>query len=135
MVRVTRHPDGTRAIYKRQSGQPGMLSMVYAPSGRLAAINEYIEGKYSQLVGCRIYNNKRQIIYKVAYGYDRNARLIEERMYTNPGGMLVQRVIYRYDAEGNRSKPIIISLNAGGNTAEITPTMRDDVNKIHRSKN
>ncbi len=132
MVRVTRHPDGARAIYKRQFGQPGMLCMTYAPSGRLAAINEYIEGKYGQLVGCRIYNADKEIIYKVSYGYNADAQLIEERMYSHPQGDLVQRVIYKYDADGNRAKPIIISLNRSEIT-QITPTMQDDVNQINQS--
>ena len=55
-------------------------------------------------------------------------------MYAEPSKKLVQRVIYRYDSSGNRSKPLIISLNTGGTgpVNEITPTMRDDVNKINR---
>lgn len=133
LVRVTRHPDGARAIYKRQAGEPGMYCVTYSPRGLRVATNHYIEGKYGQLVGCRIYDSSNKIIYKVSYGYDRNARLIEERMYTNPEGLLVQRVIYKYDVDGNRSKPIIVSLNRDGNQAEITPTMQDDVNEINRS--
>ncbi len=134
MVRVTRHPDGAQAIYKRQAGQPGMLCMTYSASGKLAAINEYIEGKYGQLVGCVIYNGKRDVIYKVSYGYDQNARLIEERMFAHPSGELVQRVIYKYDAEGNRSKPVIISLNRNQNAQQISPTMHSEVQGMSRDK-
>ncbi len=133
VVRVTRHPDGTRTIYKRQTGDSGMLSMTYTSNGRLAVIHEYIEGKYAQLVGCNIYDNQYRVIYKVAYGYDSNARLIEERMYSNPDKKLVQRVIYKYDEVGNRSKPIVVSLNMSKHKSQnIIPTMRDDVEKIHR---
>lgn len=135
MVRITRHPDGARAVYERKSEQPGMRCSIYSREGKLVAINHYIEGRYGQLVGCRIYDSSRKIIYKVSYGYDRNARLIEERMYSNPIGTLVQRVIYKYDEEGNRSKPIIISLNSGGQSAgKLKPTMQDDVNAIHKTK-
>lgn len=134
MVRVMRHPDGTRAIYQRQKGWRGMRCSSYTASGRLAAVNDYTEGKYGQLVGCIIYDHtKRNIIYKVAYGYDSRARLVEERMYSHPQGKLVQRVIYKYDSRGNRSKPLIISLNTAGPVTEITPTMQDDVNAINRS--
>lgn len=81
MVRVMRHPDGTRAIYQRQKGWRGMRCSSYTASGRLAAVNDYTEGKYGQLVGCIIYDHtKKNIIYKVAYGYDSRARLVEERM-------------------------------------------------------
>lgn len=134
MVRVIRHPDGSRSIYQRQVGWRGMRCSTYTASGRLAAVNDYTEGKYGQLVSCIIYDSsKKNIIYKVSYGYDSRARLVEERMFSHPGRKLVQRVIYKYDNQGNRSKPLIISLNTGGtNVQEITPTMQDDVNRINR---
>lgn len=135
VVRVTRQPDGTRSVYQRQVGWHGMRCSTYSPSGKLVAVNVYTEGKYGHLVSCIIYDHtKKNILYKVQYGYDARARLIEERMYAEPSKKLVQRVIYRYDSSGNRSKPLIISLNTGGTgpVNEITPTMRDDVNKINR---
>ena len=131
LSRVVRHPDGSRSVYKRQRGEPGMRCATYTASGRLAAINDYRAGKHGQLVGCHIYNHERRLIYKVAYGYDSAARLIEERMFSHPDGKLVQRVIYTYDAGGNRNKPLIISLNPKG-AGNITPTMREDVNRINR---
>ena len=131
LSRVVRHPDGSRSVYKRQKGEKGMKCATYTASGKLAAINDYREGSYGQLVGCVIYNNMRQPIYKVAYGYDSSGRLIEERMFSHPEGKLVQRVIYTYDAGGNRNKPLIISLNPGG-VNNISPTMNEDVNRINR---
>lgn len=131
LARVVRHPDGSRSVYKRQRGSKGMRCATYTVGGKLAAINDYHEGKYGQLVGCYIYNSERVLIYKVAYGYDSSARLIEERMFSHPQGKLVQRVIYQYDAGGNRSKPIIISLDPN-HASSVVPTMRDDVNRIHR---
>lgn len=135
VVRVTRQPDGTRSVYQRQVGWHGMRCSTYSPSGKLVAVNVYTEGKYGHLVSCIIYDHtKKNILYKVQYGYDARARLVEERMYAEPSKKLVQRVIYRYDSNGNRSKPLIISLNTGGTgpVNEITPTMRDDVNRINR---
>lgn len=135
MVRVVRHPDGTRSVYQRQVGWKGMRCATYTASGKLAAVNDYTEGKYGQLVSCIIYDDKKKnILYKVAYGYDSRARLVEERMYNHPAGKLVQRVIYKYDRNGERSKPVIISLNTGGGapTQEIAPTMKDDVNAINK---
>ena len=133
VVRVLRHPDGTRSFYKRQAGWKGMQCATYTASGKLAAINDYTEGRYGQLMGCVIYNNKREVIYKVSYGYDRKARLIEERMYSYPEQKLVQRVIYKYDARGKRSKPLIISLNP--NAAAIAPTMDEDATRMHQELN
>lgn len=131
LSRVVRHPDGSRSIYKRQRNVKGMQCSTYTASGKLAAINDYYEGKYGQLVGCNIYNHERVLIYKVAYGYDSSARLIEERMYSHPQNKLVQRVIYKYDSGGNRSKPLIISLNPKSN-APITPTMREETGSTYR---
>lgn len=134
MVRVMRNPDGTRSIYQRQAGWRGMRCSTYTASGKLAAVNDYTEGKYGQLVSCIIYDHtKKNIIYKVAYGYDSRARLVEERMFSHPEGKLVQRVIYKYDNNGNRSKPIIVSLNTGKGlpNSEIAPTMQVDVNNIN----
>lgn len=131
LSRVVRHPDGSRSVYIRQKGVSGMKCATYTASGKLAAINDYREGKHGQLVGCTIYNSNRQPIYKVAYGYDSSARLIEERMFSHPEGKLVQRVIYTYDAGGNRNKPLIISLNPGGSN-NIAPTMQEDATRIHR---
>lgn len=128
LVRVTRHPDGARSIYKREKNKPGMRCATYF-QGRLVAINDYLEGKYGQLVGCNIYDYKRELIYQVSYGYDRRSRLIEERMYRAGDKKLVQRVIYTYDAAGNRNKPIIISLNTNSQVIDardtIRPTMQD----------
>lgn len=131
LARVVRHPDGSRSIYERHRNAKGMRCATYTASGKLAAINDYIEGKYGLLVSCMIYNNARRLIYKVAYGYDSSARLIEERMFSCPDGKLVQRVIYKYDASGNRSKPLIISLNPEARST-IAPTLHDDAARIHR---
>ena len=131
LSRVVRHPDGSRSVYKRQKGIPGMVCCTYTASGKLAAINDYREGRHGQLVGCIIYNNARSPIYKVAYGYDSSGRLIEERMFSHPQAKLVQRVIYTYDAGGNRNKPLIISLNPD-KASNIAPTMREDVNRMNR---
>lgn len=131
LSRVVRHPDGSRSIYTRAHNTKGMQCSTYTASGKLAAINDYQEGKYGQLVACNIYNHQRALIYKVAYGYDSSARLIEERMFSHPHGKLVQRVIYKYDSAGNRSKPLIISLNPES-AKPLAPTMREDTSRIHR---
>lgn len=130
MVRALRNADGTRSVYKRQAGWRGMRCATYTAGGKLAAILDYSEGKHGELMGCIVYDSNRKPIYKVSYGYDSKARLVEERMFSHPGRQLVQRVIYRYDAAGNRAKPLIISLSTSG--PAIAPTMETDANKIHR---
>lgn len=131
VVRVMRHPDGSRSVYKRQANWKGMRCATYSASGKLAAINDYTEGKHGQLIACTIYDSNRQPKLRVAYGYDRQGRLVEERMYTVLDKKLVQRVIYRYDANGERTKPLIVSLN-NGETA-FGPTINQDVENAHRN--
>lgn len=131
LSRVVRHPDGSRSIYTRHHLMKGMQCATYTASGKLAAINDYQEGMYKQLVACNIYNHERRLIYKVAYGYDSSARLIEERMYSHPEGKLVQRVIYKYDSAGTRSRPLIISLNPEV-AKTLAPTIREETTRIHR---
>ena len=132
MVRALRNPDGTRSIYTRRKGC-GMQCSTYTSSGKLAAILDYAEGKHGELLGCIVYDRTRKPIYKVAYGYDSKARLVEERMFSYMNKKLVQRVIYRYDASGNRSKPLIISVDNSG--TYVAPTMQHDANEINRSLN
>lgn len=131
MVRVMRNPDGSKSVYQRQSGMRGMRCSMYSPTGRLVAINDYQEGRYGQLASCIVYDANREPIYKVSYGYDSQARLIEERMYAHPEQKLVQRVIYRYDANGERSKPLIVSLNTVSKVA-VVPTLNEEVEKTHK---
>ena len=131
VVRVMRHPDGSRSVYKRQANWKGMRCATYSASGKLAAINDYTEGKHGQLIACTIYDSNRQPKLRVAYGYDRQGRLVEERMYTVLDKKLVQRVIYRYDANGERPKPLNVSLN-NGETA-FGPSIIQDVENAHRN--
>lgn len=44
------------------------------------------------------------------YGYDGNANLREEQMFDSRTKELVRRFLYTYDAMGNRSKPVCITL-------------------------
>lgn len=131
VVRVMRHPDGSRSVYKRQANWKGMRCATYSASGKLAAINDYTEGKHGQLIACTIYDSNRQPKLKVAYGYDRQGRLVEERMFTVIDKKLVQRVIYRYNANGERMKPLIVSLNSG--ESAFGPTINADVENAHRN--
>ena len=78
VVRVMRHPDGSRSVYKRQANWKGMRCATYSASGKLAAINDYTEGKHGQLIACTIYDSNRQPKLRVAYGYDRQGRLVEQ---------------------------------------------------------
>lgn len=129
---IVKHPDGAKTYYHRGIGKDGkreMVSKTYTSKGELASRNVYFTGKYGHLTACHIFDNKNNLLYKVSYGYDKQARLIEERMFdakaTNADGTpkVVQRVMYYYDSSGNRSKPVVVNLNTAIPT--IRPTMED----------
>ena len=61
LVRVMRHPDGSRSVYKRQAGWRGMRCATYTASGKLAAINDYTEGKYGRHYGYTCYEGKNKV--------------------------------------------------------------------------
>lgn len=132
-VSIVKHPDGAKSVYRRGLGKDGkreMVSETFTSKGDLASRNVYFTGKYGHLTACHIFDNKNNLLYKVSYGYDKQARLIEERMFdakaTNSDGTpkVVQRVLYYYDSSGNRSKPVVVNLNTAIPT--IRPTMEDD---------
>ena len=110
-VRVVRHDDGSRSIFKKLPNQKGMQKRMYSADGILISITQYATGKWGQLTGCKIYDSNKNEIYKVAYGYDKyTARLLEERMFDSKTNLLLRRFIYTYDAAGNRSKPLCINI-------------------------
>ncbi|MBT9448906.1 hypothetical protein [Akkermansia glycaniphila] len=132
-VSYVKHPDGAYSVYRRglnEEGKREMVSKTYTSKGELASRNVYFTGKYGHLTACHIFDNKNNLLYKVSYGYDKKARLIEERMFDanakNEDGSpkVVQRVLYYYDSSGNRSKPVVVNLNTAIPT--IRPTMEDN---------
>ena len=75
---------------------------------------------------CHIADGKGNLIFKIKYGYSkRTGRLLSEGMFDmrvkrlNAEGkeVPVQRLYYKYDAHGNRSKPFAIT-NQGGEKVE-----------------
>lgn len=119
-VRVIRNDDGSQSLYEKTPGQKGMRRLTYDQTGTLKSIIVYLTGKWDQLTSCKVYDGDKNELYKVAYGYDEGARLMEEQMFDSKKidpatgkNLLVRRFIYTYDEQGNRSKPICIVLVKG----------------------
>ena len=55
-------------------------------------------------------DGQKNELFFVRYGYDGNANLREEQMFDSRTKELVRRFLYTYDAMGNRSKPVCITL-------------------------
>lgn len=109
-TRVVKHDDGSKSIFKKTPDLSGMLKTIYNAQGVKISVTYYRTGKYGELRSCLIFDGKKKELFYVRYGYDKNARLVEERMFDSATGHAVRRFLYTYDAMGNRSKPICITL-------------------------
>lgn len=116
-VKVIRNDDGSRSVYLKDEKQKGMMRYTYTADGILTSVIIYVTGEWNHLTSCKVFDGQRKELYKVAYGYDQNARLVEEQMFDSREidpktgkNQLVRRFIYLYDEFGNRSKPICIVL-------------------------
>ncbi len=112
-VRVMDNDDGSRTIFKRIPGQRQMLKRTYDPNGTLIAFSLYINDIYGELRSCKIYDGKRNELFKVAYGYDKFGRLVEEHMFESKTNELVSVFRYTYGADGKRSSPVCVVKKPG----------------------
>ena len=76
----------------------------------LVSVTLYKRGPFGELRSCLIFDGQKNELFFVRYGYDGNANLREEQMFDSRTKELVRRFLYTYDAMGNRSKPVCITL-------------------------
>lgn len=122
-VRVMRHEDGSRTMFTRAPDDRTLTKKKFAASGVLTMLTIYRMDSNGNPIGCKIFDGQNQLLYKVSYGYRKaDGLLVEERMFDarvtrrdkNTGKeMPVQRICYLYDAQGNRSAPIVYNLLPG----------------------
>lgn len=122
-VRVMRHEDGSRTFFTRTPDNRTLTKKKFSANGVLDMITIYRMDSMDNPIGCKIYDGHRDLLFKVSYGYRKSdGQLVEERMFDartvrkdpNTGKeMPIQRIIYVYDAQGNRSAPIVINLLPG----------------------
>jgi hypothetical protein len=122
-VRVMRHEDGARTMFTRTPDNRTLTKKKFSPNGVLTMLTVYRMDASGNPIGCKIFDGHNTLIYKVSYGYRKSdGQLVEERMFDarvtrkdpNTGKeMPVQRILYVYDAQGNRSAPIVYNLLPG----------------------
>lgn len=117
-VRVTNNDDGSRTIFKRIPGQRQLVKRTYDPNGTLISLIVYISDVYGEMRSCKIYDAKKNELFKVAYGYDRFGRLVLENMYDSKNNELVSVFQYPYGADGKRGRPIRIVKRMGEKFSE-----------------
>ncbi|MDP3851113.1 MAG: hypothetical protein Q8Q59_11455 [Luteolibacter sp.] len=122
-VRVMRHEDGSRTLFTRTPDNRTLTKKKFSPTGVLSMLTVYRMDSNGNPIGCRIYDGRNTLLFKVSYGYRKSdGQLVEERMFDarttrrdpNTGKeMPLQRICYVYDAQGNRSAPIVYNLLPG----------------------
>ena len=122
-VRVMRHEDGSRTLFRRTPDNRTLTKRKFSANGVLLMLTVYRMDSNGNPIGCKIYDGRNQLLFKVSYGYRRSdGQLVEERMFDarvirkDPATgqeMPIQKVCYVYDAQGNRSAPIVFNLLPG----------------------
>ncbi len=136
-VRVMRHDDGSRTIFTRSPDNRVLTKKTFTANGALFLVTIYRMDAHGNPMNCKIYDGQKNEMFKSRYGYRKSdGRLVEEQMFDsrvkridpNSGEeMPVRRFIYNYDALGNRSAPISITLTPGRTAEEVFggPTVLD----------
>jgi hypothetical protein len=128
-VRVMRHDDGSRTMFTRTPDNRTLTKKKFSANGVLTMLTIYRMDANGNPIGCKIFDGYNALKFKVSYGYRKaDGQLVEERMFDasvvrkdpNTGKeMPVQRILYVYDAQGNRSAPIVYNLLPGKTFEEV----------------
>lgn len=128
-VRVMRHEDGSKTYFTRSPDNKTLTKKKLSPNGVLTMLTTYRMDANGNPLSCKIADGQGQELFKVSYGYRKSdAQLVEERMFDarttrkdpNTGKeMPVQVIKYVYDAQGNRSAPMIFNLLPGKTVQQV----------------
>lgn len=128
-VRVLRQQDGSKTVFTRSPDNLTLTKKTFSPNATLELITVYRTDANGNPLSCKIFDGQKVEIYKVSYGYRKNdGKLVEERMFDSrvkrrdPATgqeMPVRRMVYTYDADGKRSKPMAITLIPGAKADDV----------------
>jgi len=128
-VRVMRHDDGSRTHFTRTPDNRTLTKRKFSANGVLKMLTVYRMDPNGNPIGCRISDGQGNLLFKVSYGYRKSdGQLVEERMFDartvrrdphTGKEMPVQRICYVFDAQGNRSAPIVYNLLPGKTFEEV----------------
>lgn len=114
-VRVMRHRDGTNTEYRRSNDEKTLvkrrISSVRGAKNSVLTVTVYRMDNQGNPLACKIYDGKKNLLYKVSYGYHRETgQLIAEDMLdarvpqidAKTGKPIpVRRMYWFYDGAGN----------------------------------
>jgi hypothetical protein len=128
-VRMMRHEDGSRTMFTRTPDNKRMTKKKFSSGGVLTMKSEYWMYSNGNPKMCHIFDGKGNMMFKVQYGYRKSdMQLVRELMWDarvkridpNTGKeMPIQRIEYLYNAQGERSAPIVINLLPGKTFEEV----------------
>lgn len=135
-VRVLRHDDGSKTMFTRSPDSKRLTAKKFSSNNVLTMMTVYTMFPNGEPSGCKISDGQNQLMFKISYGYRKSdGLLVEERMYdarvvrkdTNGREMPVRTVKYVYDAQGNRSKPMVFSHLPGKTYEEVFGVKPSDI--------
>ena len=108
-VRIKRHQDGSRTQFQRTRDDTTLVKRTFGASTNgksvLLKVAVYRLGPNGDPIACKIFDGRKTLLYKVAYGFDpKTGRLRAEKMYdartrridpNNPRQEQPVRVMYR----------------------------------------
>ncbi len=128
-VRFMKGEDGSKSLFIRSPDHRILTKSTRSPNGVLTMVTRYTMDASQNPIGCKIRDGQGTEMFKVSYGYDQNTgQLMAELMFDSrvkridPRSgkeMPVQRVAYLYDANGERSAPIVFNLLPGKTFEEV----------------
>ncbi len=128
-VRVMRHEDGARTFFTRTPDNRTLTKKKFSANGHLQMLTIYRMDANANPIGCKIFDSHNALLFKVSYGYRKtDGQLVEERMFDARVSRKdpktgketpIQIVRYVFDAQGNRSAPIVYNLLPGKTFEEV----------------
>jgi hypothetical protein len=129
-VRIKRHQDGSRTVFRRSPDDRTLVKRTFGPNGAEKMIVVYIINPQGNPLSCKIWDGRKNLLYKVSYGYNKSTgRLEAERMFDarafrrdpkNPSKEMPVRVMYyNYDAQGNPTRPEVYTFQKGLKAEEV----------------
>jgi len=145
LARISKNRDGSVTEFLRNPKNTVLEKRTYSEkaNGEKVLRNRtyYRRDKFGNLRSGQIFDGQRVQLFRIIYGYDKHTgRLVAENMYdarvkrTDPNDPKKEQVLralrYSYDAQGNRSQPMIFTSPKGPTSQELLEWLKK--NKLDR---
>lgn len=128
-VRIKRHQDGSRTVFRRSPDDRTLVKRTFGPNGAEKMIVVYVVDAQGNPRSCKIWDGRKTLLYKVAYGYSKTSgRLEAERMFDARAKRIdaktgretpIRVMYYNYDAQGKATAPEVYTFQKGLTAEEV----------------